>query len=143
MAKKPEQFSVIDMFARLGHDLRMPEIDIEKNIEHNRRNLEAFERSAKAASAGASSVMARQREMLQETLRDVSDMAESYRKAGDPREMMTTQADFARKSFETAVRNTGEVADLVRKSSSEAIDILRQRIRDGMDEIRDSYEKRK
>jgi hypothetical protein len=36
--------------------------------------------------------------------------------------------------FETAVRNTGEVAELVAKSSGEALDILRQRIREGMEE---------
>ena len=143
MAKKPESFSIIDMFAKLGHDLRMPEIDIERVIEHHRKNLEAFENSARAASAGASSVLARQREMLQETLSDVSDMAQSYRSAGDPQQMLTKQAEFARKSFETAVKNTGEVADLVRKSSTEAIDILRKRIQDGMEEIRESYDKRK
>jgi phasin family protein len=87
--------------------------------------------------------MTRQREMLEETLRDVSDMAEGYRRTHDPRDLATRQADFARKSFETAVRNTGEVADLVRKSSSEAIDILRKRIREGMEEIRESVDKRK
>jgi hypothetical protein len=33
------------------------------------------------------------------------------------------------------------MADLVRKSGSESLDILRQRIRDGMAEIREGYEK--
>jgi hypothetical protein len=35
------------------------------------------------------------------------------------------------------------MADLVRKSSHESLDILRQRIREGMAEIREGYEKRK
>ena len=66
MAK--EQHSFIDMFARLGQDLKLPSIDIERVIEHHRKNLEALERSAKAASTGANTIMKRQREMLQETL---------------------------------------------------------------------------
>ena len=141
MAK--EQHSFIDMFARLGQDLKLPSMDIERVIEHHRRNLEALEQSAKAASAGAGTIMKRQREMLQETLDEISAMARDYRAPASPRELVEKQTDFARKSFETAVRNTSEMADLVRKSGSESLDILRQRIREGMAEIREGYEKRK
>ena len=143
MAKTPESQSIIDMFARLGRELKMPDIDIERVIEHHRRNLEAFEESARTAASGASSLLARQSEMLQETLRDINEMAESYKSPSDPQDFAEKHAEFARKGFETAVRNTGEVAELVAKSSGEALDILRRRIREGMEEIRESYEKRK
>ena len=46
-------------------------------------------------------------------------MAQSYRVPGNPQEMVAKQADFARKSFEAAVKNAGEVAEIVRKSGSE------------------------
>lgn len=141
MAK--EQQSFIDMFARLGHDLKLPNMDIERIIEHHRKNLEALEKSAKAASAGASAMMTRQREMLQETLDEISSMARNYHAPATPQELVEKQTDFAKKSFETAVKNTTEMADLVRKSGHESLDILRQRIRDGMAEIREGYEKRK
>lgn len=142
MAKKPQSDSLIDMFARLGRDLHMPQIDIDRVIEHHRRNLEAFERSARAASAGASAVFERQREMLKATMDDINDMAGDLR-ASDPQAFMEKQAEFARKSFETTVRNTGEVAGLVARSGEEALDILRQRIREGLDEIREGVEGRK
>jgi phasin family protein len=143
MAKQPQSESVVDMFARLGRELHMPEVDIDRVIEHHRRNLEAFERSAKAASAGASSLFARQREMLQETLDDINDMAAHLRAGGDPQELVARQADLARKGFEAAVRNTGEVADIVARSSSDALDILRKRIKEGLEEIRQGVEKRR
>lgn len=143
MAKKPETESIIDMFARFGRELKMPDIDIERVIEHNRRNLEAFEESAKAAAAGTSKLMARQGEMLQEAARDINKMAEAYRKPSDPQDFAQKHAEFARKGFETAVRNTGEVAQMMAKSGAEALDILRQRIDEGMQEIRESYDKRK
>lgn len=139
MAKQPESDSIIDMFAKLGRDLKLPSIDIERVLEHHRKNLEALQKSASASASGASSVMAKQREMLQETLRDITDMAQSYRVPGNPQEIMTKQADFARKTFEAAVKNAGEVADIVKKSGAESIDILRKRIQESMDEIRDSY----
>ncbi|MCO5060296.1 MAG: TIGR01841 family phasin [Rhizobiaceae bacterium] len=142
MAKKPESQNFVDMFANLGKDLKLPSVDVEQVIEHHRKNLEALQKSASTASSGAATVMARQREMLEETLREITDMAQNYRAPGNPQELMAKQADFARRSLETVMKNTSEMAELVRKSSEETVDVLRQRIRDGMDEIRSSYEKR-
>ena len=142
MAKKPESQNFVDMFANLGKDLKLPSVDVEQVIEHHRKNLEALQKSASTASSGAATVMARQREMLEETLREITDMAQNYRAPGNPQELMAKQSDFARRSLETAMKNTSEMAELVRKSSEETVDVLRQRIRDGMDEIRSSYEKR-
>ena len=62
---------------------------------------------------------------------------------GNPQEMMAKQADFARKTFETAVKNAGEVADIVRKSGTELVEILRARIREAMEEVRDTPQDRK
>jgi phasin family protein len=143
MAKKPESDSIFDMFDRLGHDLKLPNVDIDAILAHNRKNLEALEKSAKASAAGASSLMHKQREMLQQTLSEITEMAQSYRTPGNPQELIAKQAEFARKSFETAVKNAGEVAELVKKSSTDSIEILRERIRESMEEIRQNYEKRK
>lgn len=143
MAKKPENDTFIDMFKAFGQDLKMPQVDVDKIIEHHRKNLETLEKTTKAATSGASSLLAKQREMLQETLREVTDMAQSYRTPGNPQEMMARQADFARRSFETAVKNASEMAEVVRQSSTETIEILRARIKEAMDEVRDGVEKRK
>jgi phasin family protein len=143
MAKKPETQSVFDMFSQFGHDLKMPDVDVDAILNHHRKNLEALEKSAKASAAGASSVMSRQREMLQRTFQEITEMAQSYRAPGNPQELMTRQAEFARKSFEAAVKDAGEVSELVKKSSTDSIEILRARIRESMEEIRQSYEKRK
>ncbi len=143
MAKKPEPQSFMDVFATFGRDLKMPTVDIEKIMNHNRKNLEALEKSAKASAAGASALVAKQREALQEALREFTDAVQNYRVSGNPQEMMEKQADFARKSFEVAVKNAGEVAEIVQKSGADSLDILRQRIRDAMDEVRQTYEERK
>jgi phasin family protein len=143
MAKKPESDSILDMFSRLGHDLKMPSVDVDAILSHHRKNLEALEKSAKATAAGASSLMNKQRQMLEQTLNEIADMAQSFRAPGNPQELIAKQADFAKKSFEAAVKNAGEVAELVKKSSADSIEILRERIRESMEEIREGYEKRK
>ena len=142
MASTPEN-PFVDMFMKFGRDLKLPTPDVETILDHHRRNLEALEKSARTASAGAQTIMARQREMLEETLREITEMAQSYRSPASPQEMMTKQTDFARRSFEMTVKNSTEMAELVRKSSTETLDVLRERIKAGMEEIREGYEKRK
>mgnify|MGYP001147485214 CR=1 FL=1 len=142
MAKQPESDSFLDMFSRFGRDLKVPNVDVEAIISHHRKNLEALEKSARAGAAGASSLLTRQREMVQEALREITDLAQNYRAPGNPQELMTRQAEFARKSFETALKNAGEVAEMARKSGTESIEILRERIKDAMAEIRSGYEKK-
>jgi phasin family protein len=68
-------------------------------------------------------------------------MAQSYRAPGNPQEMMTKQAEFARRSFETAVKNASEAAEIIKKSGTESVEVLRERIRETMEEIRQGYEK--
>lgn len=142
MAKRPESESFIDIFGKFGRDLKLPNVDVEAILAHHARNLEALEKSARASAAGASALLSRQREMLQDTLREITDMAQSYRAPGNPQEMMQKQAAFARKSFETALKNAGEMAELARASGTESIEILRSRIKEAMEEIRAGHDKR-
>ncbi len=88
MAKQPESQSFMDMFAKFGKELKMPKVDVDAILDHHRKNLEALEKSAKATAAGASSIMARQREMLEESLHEISEMAQSYRAPGMPKDMI-------------------------------------------------------
>lgn len=142
MAKKPEQESFADMFKQFGRDLNLPKVEVDRIIEHHRRNFEAMEQSARAASTGASTMAARQREMVQEVLDEFANAASNQNPPGTPQEFMARQADFARKSFEMAIRNTTEMADMMRRSGDESAEILRKRIQEGMEEIRSAYEKR-
>ena len=142
MAKQPESDSFLDMFSRFGRDLKLPNVDVQGILDHHRKNLEALEKSARASAAGASSVLARQHEMVQNAMHEITRMAQNYQTPGNPQELMTRQAEFARRSFETTLKNASEVADLVRRSSTESVEILRDRIRDAMTEIRTGYEKK-
>ncbi|RWA75693.1 phasin family protein [Mesorhizobium sp. M1C.F.Ca.ET.193.01.1.1] len=142
MAKQPESDSFLDMFGRFGRDLKLPNVDVQAILDHHRKNIEALEKSARAGAAGATSVLSRQREMMQDALSEITRMAQNYQVPGNPQELMTKQLEFARKSFETTLKNAGEVAELVKKSGTESIEILRDRIKDAMAEIRAGYDRK-
>lgn len=143
MAKKPEaekEESFLDMFSQFGKNMNVPKVDMESILAHHRKNLDALQKAASASAAGAQSIMAKQREALQEGLQEIQEMAQNFRAGGGAQDVLAKQAEFARKSFETAVKNTGDVADTIRKHGTESVDILKGRIKEAMDEIRDAYE---
>jgi phasin family protein len=143
MAKKPDADPFTSLFTKFGKDLKMPGMDVQAILDHHRKNFEALQKSASVSASGAQSIMAKQRDMLQETMREITAMAENLRSAGSPQEAMNRQVDFARRSFERAVENTSEVGEIAKKSGTESVEVLRERIKDMMQEIRASYEAQK
>ncbi len=143
MAKKPENQTFMDMFNTFGHQMNVPNVDIEQILEHHRKNLEALQKSAAASASGAASAMTKQRELLQDQMREIAAMAQNFHTVGGAQDAMNKQAEFVRKAFETAVKNASETAQIVQKSGTESLEILRSRIRETMEEIRERYEKSK
>lgn len=136
MANKSEEPSVMSMFENLGKDLRLPSVDVEQVLEHHRKNLDALQKSASASATGATTLLNKQREILEEQMRTFMEMAQGFGTVGNPREAMEKQSELARRVFESAVKNTSEMAAIVQKSGAESLDILRERIRQSMDDIR-------
>jgi phasin family protein len=143
MVNKPDSESFLDLFNSFGRDMKVPKMDIEAVLEHHRKNLEALQKSASASATGASTIIARQREALHRQLEEIADLARSYNTMPGAGEAMSKHAEFARRSFEAAVRNASEVAQIAQKSGAESLEILRARIRDSMEEIREGYDRRK
>ncbi len=141
MTKKTESNPFTEMFEKFGQDLNLPNIDVQKMLDSQRRNLEALQKSAAASAAGASALVERQRTHIEQALAEVKTAAESYRAGGTPQEFMVKQTELARKSFDSALKNVEEAAEIVRKAGDEAIEVLRKRIRESAEEIRQGFDK--
>ena len=133
--------SFTSMFTKLAQDLKLPRVDTERLIEAHRKNIDALARSAEAASEGAKSLAVKQREIVEEAIRETSAMVRDF-KLESPQDAATKQAEFARKAFEAAVRNTRDVAELVQRSSTGALKVIQDRMKDSFEEIRGSVEKK-
>jgi phasin family protein len=112
--------SFTSMFTKLAEDLKLPRVDTEQLIEAHRKNIDALARSAEVASEGAKSVAMKQREIVEEAIRETSAMVRDF-ELKSPQDAAAKQAEFARKAFEAAVRNTRDVAELVQRSSTDAL----------------------
>lgn len=136
MTDKKNTDDLVSMFMNFGKDMKLPSPDLEAIVERHKKNLQALDTAAKTAGSGASEIMARQRTMVQEALEEISAMAEAVKGGGGPQSLMTAQAEFARRSFEAAIKNTSEIAGIAQKSSTEAFKVLQQNMQETLEEAR-------
>jgi phasin family protein len=140
MADATQPFT--DMFKKLGEQLKVPAFDMSKMMEHHQKNLDAMTRSWQAMAGGATEIAQKQKEIFEAAVKDVTEMAQSYKPGGNPQEVMAKQTEFAKKAMEAAIANTKDIAELVQKSSTEAFKIVQDRMKESYEEIRASVEKK-
>ena len=136
MTDKKSTDDLVSMFMNFGKDMNLPQPDLEVIVARHKKNLQALDEAAKKAGSGATSIITRQREMVQEALNEISAMADTMKSGGDPKSMMSAQADFARKSFEMAIRNTSEIAGMAQQSGTEAFKVLQQNMQETLEDLR-------
>ena len=120
MTDKKATEDMVSMFMNFGKDMKLPTPDLEALVARHKKNLEMLDSTAKQAGSDAATILARQREMVQEALSEISAMADNLKTGGDPQALMAAQAEFARRSFETAIKNTSEIAGMAQKSGTDA-----------------------
>ena len=140
MADATQPFT--DMFKKFGEQLKVPPFDMTKIMEHHQKNLEAMSKSWQAMAEGASGIAHKQKEIFEAAMKDMAEMAQSYKPGGNPQDVMAKQAEFAKKAMEAAIANTRDIAELVQKSSTEAFKIVQDRMKESYEEIRTSIEKK-
>lgn len=141
MASRPSSDPFTEMFSAFGRDLHIPRLDVDAILDHHRRNFEALQKSAAAGASGVQAIAAKQQDVLQQQMQEIAAMARSIQPGGNPADAMGRQAEFVRKSFETAVQNAGEVARMMQDSGTQSMEILRQRMHESLAEIRAAYDK--
>ena len=140
MADASQNF--MDMFTKLGEQLKVPSFDVTKIMEHHQKNLDAMGRSWQAMATGATAVANKQREIFESAIKDITEMAKDYKPNGSPQDIFAKQAEFGKKAMEAAITNTRDIAELAQKSGADALKIIHERMQESYDEIRSGVEKK-
>ncbi|WP_296577849.1 phasin family protein [Phreatobacter sp.] len=140
MTQTPQ--ALLDMFKKLGEDMKVPAVDMDKIVEHHRKNLEALAASGKAAAEGATAIAAKQKEIVETAVKEIQTAAESFKLPGSAQEMMAAQTEFAKRAMEAAVKNTRDMAELMQKSNAEAVRVIQDRMKESFEEIRQNFTRR-
>jgi phasin family protein len=129
--------SYIDMLRKFGTDLGLPKLNVDELLQTQKKNIEALGQSAKVAAQGAQSVAQKQREVLEAGLREAATLAREY-KPLKIQENLALQTEFARKVFDIAVKGAQDSASTARQSTTDAVKIIQDRVKESFEEFRAS-----
>ena len=136
-----ETQSLVDMVKKFGSDLGLPKVDVDKLVDVHLKNLDALAQTAQIASEGAKSVTIKQKEIAESAFRETLNLVRGFKPTGNPQEILAKQTEFARRAFDATIENTRDLAELVKKSSDDALVVIGDRIRGSITEIRGSLER--
>ena len=129
----------MDVFKMLS-DFKMPAMpampDMDALAAAQRRNIEAFSAANRVALEGAQAVARRHMEILQQSVAEMTEAMKTLSTADAPQDKAAKQAELAKSTYEKAVANLQELADLIQRSNSEAIGLLNKRFAEAMDEVK-------
>nr|WHW29411.1 putative phasin family protein [uncultured bacterium] len=127
-------------FRDFGKNLKLPVPTIEDVVNHNKKNIQAMEKAAGNTTKSAQAIMAQQRKALEEALADITHMVQDARDGGlnkeNARDIVTDQMEFAKRSFETTIKNASEIGDIVRETSKDNLMVLKDRVQESLAEIK-------
>jgi phasin family protein len=116
-------------FAKLMSQFRLPGVDFAALVDRERKNIEALTKANRIAFEGWQRLVRRQAEMLQETMKIVVAEASQV-------DAKKKRADLAKEGFEKALANMRELAEITTQSQKEAFDVVRKRIEENVEDIR-------
>ena len=116
-------------FTKLMSQFQLPGVDLTALVDRERKNIEALVKANRIAFEGWQRLLRRQAEILRETMKKV------VADAGQE-DAAKKRADLAKGGFEKALANMRELAEITTQSQKEAFDVVRKRIEENVEGIR-------
>ncbi len=125
-------FDVQKLFA----DAQLPGINAEAILAFQKKNIEAVVSANQAVVDGVQAVARRQAEIAQESVRELSARFGEVVDGTNVKDPLGRQTDLLKDAVDKTAENMTELSDLVRKSQTEAFEILRRQVADNLDELK-------
>ena len=123
-------------FTKIAGQFNLPVVGVETVVETSRKNFAAMTTASTAAVEAMKTIAQRQGDMVRAAMEDFSKHGSEVLAAATIEEKAAKQIDFAKKSYELAVANTKELADLYTKGHAEAVETLSARVAELTEEVK-------
>jgi phasin family protein len=143
MAK--QQHSPYDLtdLGKMMRDYQMPGVDWQELMASQQKNVAALTKANQLLMQGAQTVMQRQVEILKRAMSEAVEASQELMKEGDPQAGAQKRFELARASFEAAIKNMRELAELAAKSNQEALEVINKRAVESFEEIKKTLEQKR
>jgi phasin family protein len=142
MAKSPFPPDMTD-FTKIMGDYKIPGVDWQEVIASQQKNLQALAKANQVLIEGAQAVMRREIEILQKSMAEVAEASKELMQQGDPQAQASRRLELAKTSFEAAVQNMRELAEVAGRSNREALEVINQRALESFEEIKRAMDRRR
>ena len=139
MAKARSPYDLTD-FSKLFSEFQIPGVDWQELMASQQRNVAALTRANQVLLEGAQAVMQREVEILQKAMAEAMAASQELMQEGDPQAQARRRFELAQASFEAALNNMRELAELAARSNSEALDVINKRALESFEEIKKAVE---
>jgi len=129
-------------FTKIAGEFKFPVVNVETVVETGRKNFAAMTTASTATVEAMKTIAQRQGDMVRAAMEDFSKHGSEVLAAASIEEKAAKQIDFAKKSYDLAVANTKELADLVAKSQVDAFEALNARVAELTEEVKAAFAKK-
>lgn len=134
--KMAEMFKTTEI-AKYFEGLKVPGFDATAVAEAQQKNLDALIEANKAAAAGYQEVFKGQVALFEESMANLQKQVSEMKMDQMSPEGATRQVELLKDGFEKALASLTELAETAQKANTEAFEIVRARVQDSLDELKD------
>lgn len=135
----PRKFSEMFDPQKFGESFKLPGVESQALLATQQKNLEAMTQANRIAFEGMQAVAQRQVEIMREAMEETSRSLNAIADAKSPEERFTKQVDVAKQTFEKALANLREIAEMNAKSNAEAMELINKRLSETMEEFKKAF----
>jgi phasin family protein len=128
--------SLAQEIAGIVEQLKLPGLTAAAVVEARRKDIEALAEANRITLAGAQDLMARQREMLQRAVQELRGVILNGTDAGGAATTPFQLGELVQKTLRETLGGMRDLAELTRKSQSDAFGVISERMQRNVEELR-------
>jgi len=136
MADQSNPLKMFD-FQSMFNNAKIPGLDVEAILAAQKKNVEAMIGANQIVAEGYQAVAKRQIELAQTTLQETQARVTDLMTDTSPEGRMAKQAEMVKTGIEQASQSMHEVSEVLRKSQTEAFALIKRRMDESVDEIKE------
>ena len=138
-AKDPTE--MLDHFTKAFSRIHLPGVGLEAVMDAQRKNIEALSDANQLAFEGARDLTKRQMQIFRETVDEAAAAVKEMKAVSSPKDLPAKQAKLMKDAVHRALANMRELADIATESRNEAINVVKGRTKESIEEIKQLVQK--
>ncbi len=129
-------------FSKISGEFKLPTMNVETFVETARKNFATMTSLNTAAVEQMKTIAQRQGDMVRAAMEDFSKHGSEVLAAATVEEKAAKQIDFMKKTYESAITNSKELADLYTRGQADAVTALSARVAELTEEVKAAIAKK-